>query len=155
MGNYSQNKPALWWYVSHIEPSKAASSIASLPPAFTPSYTKTQVQIMRYSPIIPALALFTLAGCGSGSSVGDIVEEQLEEQVTETISGEIEGAQDSLLLRFSGATFVAVGVDDVNVEAPSGIGSVSFTNDTVTWTRTEIVLADSFVQSQTLSLIHI
>ena len=76
---------------------------------------------MRYSPIIAVFALFSLAGCGSGSSVGDIVEEQLEEQVTETISSEIEGAQDSLLLRFSGATFVAVGVDDANVDAPSGI----------------------------------
>ncbi len=104
---------------------------------------------MRYSPIIAVFALFSLAGCGSGSSVGDIVEEQLEEQVTETISSEIEGAQDSLLLRFSGATFVAVGVDDANVDAPSGIGSLSFTRDTVTWTRTELVLAGSFVQSQT------
>ena len=101
---------------------------------------------MRFSSIVPVLALFTLAGCDSDSSPDDTI--AVGEQVTEVTSVDTDGTAESLLLRFSGATFVAVGSDQANVESPSGIGSVSFASDTVTTTQSEIVLAGSFVQSQ-------
>ena len=105
---------------------------------------------MRFIPLITTISLLILAGCDSGSSSGDIIE--VDSTVIDTLptenEGETSGTADLLLARFSGATFVAVGADQPNVESPSGIGSVSFTNDTVTVTRSEIVLTGSFVQSQ-------
>ena len=106
---------------------------------------------MRFMPLMTALSLLVLAGCDSGSSSsGDIVD--VDTTVIDTLpaenEGETSGTADLLLFRFSGATFVAVGADQPNVDSPSGIGSVSFTSDTVTVTQSEIVLADSFVQSQ-------
>ena len=101
---------------------------------------------MRFSSIVPVLALFILAGCDSDSSPDDTI--AVGEQVTDLTSVDTDGTAESLLLRFSGATFVAVGSDQANVESPSGIGSVSFGRDTVTRTQSEIVLVDSFVQSQ-------
>ena len=101
---------------------------------------------MRFSSIVPVLALFILAGCDSDSSPDDTI--AVGEQVTEGTSVDTDGTAESLLFRFSGATFVAVGSDQANVESPSGIGSVSFGRDTVTRTQSEIVLIDSFVQSQ-------
>ena len=106
---------------------------------------------MRYIPLMTAISLSVLAGCDSGSSSsGDIVD--VDTTVIDTLPAENEGeasnTADLLLARFSGATFAAVGADQPNVGSPSGIGSVSFTNDTVTVTRSEIVLTGSFVQSQ-------
>ena len=108
-------------------------------------------KIMRYMPLMTAISLLVLAGCDSGSSSsGDIVDVDSTEIDTLPAEneGETSGTADLLLARFSGATFVAVGADQPNVDSPSGIGSVSFTNDTVTVTRSEIVLTGSFVQSQ-------
>ena len=101
---------------------------------------------MRFSSIVPVLALFILAGCDSDFSPDDTIDVSI--QVTEATSDDTDGTAESLLPRFSGATFVAVGSDQANVESPSGIGSVSFGRDTVTRTQSEIVLVGSFVQSQ-------
>ena len=101
---------------------------------------------MRFSSIVPVLALFILAGCDSDFSPDDTID--VSKQVTEATSDDTDGTAESLLPRFSGATFVAVGSDQANVESPSGIGSVSFGRDTVTRTQSEIELVGSFVQSQ-------
>ena len=87
---------------------------------------------------VPALTLLVLAGCSGGSSTPD------------TTSVEDAGGLDSVLLEFSGATFVAVRTDQPNPESASSVGSVSFTNDTVTWTQSELVLSNSQVASQSV-----
>ena len=93
---------------------------------------------MRFFPIVPALTLLVLVGCGSGSSTLD------------TTSDESADGSSSLLATFAGATFVAVGTDQANAESASGVGSVSFTNDTVTWTQSEIVFSNSLIASQSV-----
>ena len=106
---------------------------------------------MRLIPIVPALTLLILVGCDSGSLVGDTTEGdtiEVDETVIDTVPDSDTGGADSLLTQFSGATFVALGLDQAAVDSPSDVGSVSFTNDTVTWTRSETVLIDSFVRSQ-------
>ena len=106
---------------------------------------------MRLIPIVPALTLLILVGCDSESLVGDTTEGdtiEVDETVIDTVPDSDTGGADSLLTQFSGATFVALGLDQAAVDSPSDVGSVSFTNDTVTWTRSETVLIDSFVRSQ-------
>ena len=93
---------------------------------------------MRILPIVPVLTALILAGCGGGSSTVD---------TTLEVGG---ATPDSLLARFAGATFVAVGTDQADPGSASGVGSVSFTNDTVTWTQSETVLSNSFVLSQSV-----
>jgi|GEM_PF-3049063 len=93
---------------------------------------------MRILPIAPALTVLLLASCGGGSSTLDTTLE-----VGESTPG-------FLLAQFAGATFVAVATDQADLESASGVGSVSFTNDTVTWTQSETVLSGSLVSSQSV-----
>lgn len=94
---------------------------------------------MRILPIVPALTVLALAGCGSGSSPSDTILNAVDSSSPE-----------SLLMPFSGATFVAVASDQTDPASASGVGSVSFTNDTVTWTQSELVFANSLVASQSI-----
>ena len=93
---------------------------------------------MRILPIVPALTLFVLAGCSGGSSTLDS---------TLDVGA---GNPELLLATFSGGTFVAVATDQVDLESASGVGSVSFTDDTVTWAQSETVLSNSLVISQSV-----
>ena len=91
---------------------------------------------MQISAVFPALTLLILAGCDGGTTA------------LETTQAPDTGSEESILTPFSGATFVAVGADQLNADLASGVGSVSFTDDTVTWTQSEIVMVDSVVLSQ-------
>ena len=108
---------------------------------------------MRILPIVPVLTVLILAGCGGGSSTLDAALDQAQETLPETANPtqEVgEASSDSLLTQFSGAAFVALRADQEDPESVAGVGSVSFTNDTVTWTQSEIVLSNSLVLSQSI-----
>lgn len=87
---------------------------------------------MKFSPIIPALTFLILAGCSSNSDIT-----VLDPASTEDIS-----ASEIIQLSFAGATFVAV--DELSADPASGEGTVSFTDDTVTWAHSGLVEVGSY-----------
>lgn len=102
---------------------------------------------MRFIPIIPALTMLIVVGCDSTSVISNSAEvDATPIEDTDTGAGDADG----ILAQFSGATFVAVAADQVNADSTSGVGSVSFTNDAVSWTQSEIVMTGSFVLSQSV-----
>ena len=102
---------------------------------------------MKFFPIFLASSLLILTGCDSDGTVVEAPAGLLSEATPVESTGIPVGTSTPILIQlmFAGATFVAVDDPDANPE--SGDGVLSFTEDTVTWTRPDLVEVGTYTDT--------